>query len=54
MSKKFKDWRNPWRTIGKAKEYKISIGGENYIHNVPEFKAFDYFGSCRKKEQKES
>lgn len=51
MSKNFKNWREPWRKIGKAHEYKITIDGENYIHNVPEFKAFDYFSSCRKKEQ---
>ena len=50
MSKNLENHREPWRKIGKAREYKISIDGEDYIHNVPEFKAFDYFSSCRDKE----
>ena len=52
MSKKSKDrMRDPYRKVGKASEYSISIDDDQYILNVPEFKAFDLFGNSRKKNE---
>ena len=55
MSRKSKFVRNPYRKVEAAKEHELNIehelttDGETYILNVPEFKAFDSYGKCTKK-----
>jgi hypothetical protein len=48
MSRKSKFVREPYRKVGTANEHDLTTDGENYILNVPEFKAFDYYGKCKK------
>ena len=50
MSRKSR-MRDPYRKVGKASEYSISIDDDQYVLNVPEFKAFDLFGNSRKKSE---
>ena len=55
MSRKSKLVREPYRKVEKADEHnlymeqELTTGGENYILNVPQFKAFDYYGRCKEK-----
>ena len=55
MSRKSKFVREPYRKVEAAKEHELNIehelttDGEKYILNVPEFKAFDYYGRCKEK-----
>ena len=55
MSRKSKFVREPYRKVEAAKEHELNIehelttDGETYILNVPEFKAFDSYGKCTKK-----
>lgn len=55
MSRKSKLVRNPYRKVAAADEHEIYVeqelttDGKSYILNVPEFKAFDYYGKCKKK-----
>ena len=55
MSRKSKFVREPYRKVKAADEHNLYIeqelttDGENYILNVPQFKAFDYYGKCTKK-----
>ena len=55
MSRKSKLVRNPYRKVEPGKEHNLYVeqelttDGENYILNVPEFKAFDYYGRCKEK-----
>ena len=53
MSRKSKLVRNPYRKVEKADEHnlymeqELTTGGENYILNVPQFKAFNNYGRCK-------
>lgn len=49
MSRKSKLVRDPFRQVEAAKEHELTTDGEKYILNVPEFKAFDYYGRCTEK-----
>ena len=57
MSRKSKLVRNPYREVGKADEHnlymeqELTTGGENYILNVPQFKAIDYYGRCKERNE---